>query len=378
MRIVPFRGLHPDQDDLARMIAPPYDVIDTQAAKKLATHPDHFLHLTKPEIDHPADIHQAAADNLQRLLQRNILSTDDDESYYIYQMHSQFGVQTGLVCLVDLADSDHILIHELTQPDKEQSRVDLILAQQAQLSPIMLAYRSNSALKKLTTPTTEPLLQAELNHVSYRLWRIDQPQEVVAITQAFAGCDNLYIADGHHRYQATRRVAEQTGYARLFAICFPSESLHVMAYHRVCQVTTMRCDALLDKLRTFELTPQADAYLPHAPGMYGCYCQGQWYSFRLPDGGCPVLPLHELIIEPLLSITDPRRDERIDFCGGIDALDLCAAQVDQGNRDIAFTLFPTTLEQMMQVADNGELLPPKSTWFEPKLADGLIAYQYEE
>jgi uncharacterized protein (DUF1015 family) len=398
--ICPFAALRPVTGRAADVIAPPYDVLSSAEARvRAAGHPLSFLHISKPEIDlpestdpHAAEVYAQAASNLQQMLQQGVLKSDDTPCYYIYRMVMGDHSQTGLVAAASVAayDSNRIRKHEFTRPDKEDDRVRQIEALNAQTGPVLLAYRSQDPVDALleaeTASTPEVDLTAD-DGIRHSLWVVRDSAVIRQITAAFDAMDALYIADGHHRSAAASRVAASrpgdAGTAVFLAVVFPHRQMQIFDYNRVVRdLAGMTAEAFLVRIaRSFSVTPCAAAVRPEGSGIFGLYLAGQWYRLEIQPGLVPDDPVGRLdvslladnLLAPVLGIEDPRRDTRIDFVGGIRGLAELEKRVDSGEMTAAFSMYPTRMEDLMAVADAGEVMPPKSTWFEPKLADGLVS-----
>ena len=398
--IRPFAALRPVAGRAADVIAPPYDVLSSAEARvRAAGHPLSFLHISKPEIDlpestdpHAAEVYAQAASNLQQMLQQGVLKSDDTPCYYIYRMVMGDHCQTGLVAAASVAayDSNRIRKHEFTRPDKEDDRVRQIEALNAQTGPVLLAYRSqdhvDALLEAEAANTPEVDLTAD-DGIRHSLWVVRDSAVIEQITAAFDAMDALYIADGHHRSAAASRVAASRSCdvetAGFLAVVFPHRQMQIFDYNRVVRdLAGMTAEAFLARIAgSFSVTPCADAVRPEGPGIFGLYLAGQWYRLEIQPGLVPDDPVGRLdvslladnLLAPVLGIEDPRRDTRIDFVGGIRGLEELEKRVNSGEMTAAFSMYPTRMEDLMAVADAGEVMPPKSTWFEPKLADGLVS-----
>lgn len=399
--IRPFAGLRPVDARAAEVVAPPYDVLSSDEARvRAAGRPWSFLHISRPEIDLPEgtdpysdQVYAQAAANLQRMLQERILQRDPAPFYYVYRLVMGAHSQTGLVGVASVADYDNNRIrrHEFTRPDKEDDRVRQIEALNAQTGPVLLAYRSqahvDAILEKVTRAEPEVDLVAD-DGIAHSLWVVRDPAKIDEITAVFEAMEVLYIADGHHRSAAASRVAAsragdtRAGY--FLCVIFPHEQMQILDYNRVVRdLAGMTPENLLARIaERFQVLPEAAAVHPDRPGTFGMYLAGQWYRLVIqperipgdPVGRLDVSLLADNLLAPLLGIEDPRRDKRIDFVGGIRGLAELEKRVDSGEMSVAFSLHPTRMEDLMAVADAGEVMPPKSTWFEPKLADGLVSH----
>ena len=400
--ITPFRGLRPAPGQAAAVAAPPYDVLSSEEARiRAAGKPWSFLHISKPEIDLPADtdphapqVYRKAAENLERMLAAGILRRDPAPCYYAYRLTMGEHVQTGLVAAASVAayDANRIRKHEFTRPDKEDDRVRQIEALNAQTGPVLLAYPPAAAIDALLalaaggTPDMDVTADDGIRHT---LWAVRDSRLIGDFSAAFDALPALYIADGHHRSAAASRVAAsrhgagESGY--FLSVIFPHHQMRILDYNRVVKdLNGLSEDAFIARVaQNFAVTPSAVQVKPAQPGEIGMYLGGRWLRLvidpKLIPGADPVARLDvslltEFLLAPALGIHDLRHDKRIDFVGGIRGLDELEKRVNSGEMDVAFALHPTQMEELMAVADAGEVMPPKSTWFEPKLADGLVSH----
>ncbi len=407
--IRPFSGLRPAPGRAADVAAPPYDVLSTEEARKRAAgKPWSFLHISKPEIDLPSgtdpyapQVYAKAAENLRHMLAQKVLERDARPSFYAYRLIMDGHAQTGVVAAASVADYDRNRIrkHEFTRPDKEDDRVRQIEALNAQTGPVLLAYPDAPEVDALLAQASasEPVADVVADTgVRHSLWRIDGTDAIGLLTRAFDAMPALYIADGHHRSAAASRVAaarkaanpDHTGdeaYNFFLAVAFPHQQMRILPYNRtVADLNGLSRQELLSKLgRSFALHAASGAVTPGKPGEFGLYLSGQWYRLNIHPAVVPagnpverldVSLLADFLLAPLLGISDPRRDKRIDFIGGVRGLAELEKRVDSGEMAVAFSLFPTRMLDLMAVADVDEVMPPKSTWFEPKLADGLVSH----
>jgi uncharacterized protein (DUF1015 family) len=411
--IRPFRGLRPRRENAADVVAPPYDVLNTAEARVRAEgRPYSFLHISKPEIDLPEGtdpyaevVYQKGAENLQKLTAENILMQDEDPCYYAYRLIMGDQEQTGLVAVsnVEDYDSNRIRKHEFTRPDKEDDRTRQIDTLDAQTGPVFLTYRHDTEVDAIIQSVTETDPEYDLtadDGVQHTLWVINDRAQVDRLTALFDAMENLYIADGHHRSAAASRIAAMrkaenpahTGnepYNYFLSVIFPDNQMHILDYNRVVKdLNGQDVDNFIRKVASsFDIAESDEPVKPGHPGQFGMYMKGRWYRLdihadRVP-GDDPVARLDvsllaNNLIEPILGISDPRRDKRIDFVGGIRGLPELEKRVDSGEMAVAFSLYPTSLTDLMAVADANEVMPPKSTWFEPKLADGLVSHLLTE
>lgn len=406
--IRPFRALRPVPAKAAAVAAPPYDVLNTAEARQRALgKPASFLHISKPEIDLPEGtdpyapaVYAKGAENLRRLIADGVLVRDEKPHYYIYQLRMGEHVQTGIACVGSVADYDRNRIrkHEFTRPDKEDDRVRQITALNAQTGPVLLAYRSNAELQQLIRQGSQGFPAMEVtadDGIVHTVWVVEDPARISAITRIVDAMDSLYIADGHHRSASASRVAAARNagnphhsgdldYNYFLCVAFPHNEMRILDYNRVVRDLNglTPAELLLRIGEKFIVKPSRDAARPARAGHFGMYLGGKWHHLELRPGLIPADPvasldvslLQEHVLAPVLGIGDPRRDKRIDFVGGIRGLAELERRVDSGEMAVAFALFPTSLEALMAVADANQVMPPKSTWFEPKLADGLLSH----
>ncbi len=405
--IQPFAALRPAPGRADDVVAPPYDVLSTAEARERAQgRPWSFLHISKPEIDLPAgtdpyasEVYAKAAENLRAMVDAGVLARDPAPCYYAYRIVMGTHSQTGLVAAASVADYDtnRIRKHEFTRPDKEDDRVRQIDALDAQTGPVLLAYPDTPEVDAIlaTAAAGTPDSDATLDGVRHTLWVIRDTDMQARLTAAFNAMHALYIADGHHRSASASRIAAarravnpaHTGeapYNHFLSVIFPAHEMRIMDYNRVItDLNGLSAQDFLDRLGgAFSVEPAAAAVKPDRPGTFGLYLGGRWYRLAIradlvpadPVGRLDVSLLQNNLIAPILGITDPRRDKRIDFVGGIRGLGELEKRVDSGEMALALALHPTRMEDLMAVADANEVMPPKSTWFEPKLADGLASH----
>jgi uncharacterized protein (DUF1015 family) len=404
--IKPFRALRPAPGRAAEVLAPPYDVLSSAEARERAKgKPWSFLHVSKAEIDLPAGtdpydraVYAKAGENLKRMVDAGVLIRDAKPCLYVYRLTWRGHVQTGLAAAASLADyaTNRIRKHEHTTPAKEDDRVRQIEAVNAQTGPVMLGYPTAPEIDALlaTTAAGAPDIDVTADDgVRHQLWVIADDAKIAALTRAVDGLPALYIADGHHRSAAAARVAQSRGgdssHGDFLAVLFPQNEMTILDYNRVLRDLNGRTpQALLAELRQrYEVEAEDQPVGPAATFELGMYLAGRWYRLRLrtdeatkaarfgdPVGRLPITLLTRNIIEPIFGITDPRTDKRIDFVGGGRGLAELAHRVSSGEMAVAFALYPTQMSELMAVADAGEIMPPKSTWFEPKLADGMVSH----
>jgi uncharacterized protein (DUF1015 family) len=404
--IKPFRALRPAPGRAAEVLAPPYDVLSSAEARERAKDkPFSFLHVSKAEIDldpsiNPYDsaVYAKAADNLQRMIASGVLRRDPKDCYYAYRLTWRGGVQTGLAAVASIAAyaGNQILKHELTTPTKEDDRVRQIEAVDAQTGPVMLAYPNAPEIDVLLAQATagEPAVDVTAEDgVRHQLWVIDNETAISALTRAVDTLPALYIADGHHRSAAAQRVAatrdgqSPRGYLYFLAVLFPEAEMTILEYNRVLRDLNGQSAAdVVARLRErYEVEPTDRAVRPAQAHELGMYLAGRWYRLVLrkeylagagagPIERLPVTLLHRNVIEPIFGVTAPRTDPRIDFVGGGRGAHEIERLVSSGKMAIGFVLYPTQMRDLMAVADAGGIMPPKSTWFEPKLADGMVSH----
>lgn len=407
--IRPFPALRPAPGRAAEVIAPPYDVLSTEEARVRAQgKPYSFLHISKPEIDLPAgtdpyapEVYAKAAENLKAMIASGVLKQDEAPYYYVYRIQMGAHVQTGIVAAASVADYDtnRIRKHEFTRPDKEDDRVRQIDATNAQTGPVLLAYPNQPEVDAILARTAQGTPDANAvadDGIRHTLWVMRDAGDIARITTLFDAMPALYIADGHHRSASASRICaarkaanpSHTGdepYNAFLSVIFPAHEMRILDYNRVIKdLNGLSKEALLEKIRAaFEVAPASQAVKPALPGQFGLYLAGQWYQLSIkpelipasdPVGRLDVSLLQNNLIGPILGITDPRRDKRIDFVGGIRGLGELEKRVNSGEMALALSLHPTRMNDLMAVADASEVMPPKSTWFEPKLADGMTSH----
>lgn len=406
--IYPFRALRPPQDKVRQVAAVPYDVVNTDEARTLAEgNPLSFLHVSRPEIDLPEDTHiyadevyEKARENFERFKTEGTLVEEDEPSLYVYRLvmgeHTQVGVAAAFS--VDEYDTDLIRKHERTRPDKENDRTRHILTLRAQTGPVFLTYRADRRLDALVEAETkrEPLYDFEApDGVRHTVWRADAVEQ---LARCFAEVPLLYIADGHHRAASASRARAElkaqnpnhTGeedYNRFLAVVFPDEQMQILPYHRVVKDLNGRSEEefLAAVRERFNVIEDAKREGPGKPGHWHMYLKGQWYGLNLRDESARTLSddptmaldvslLQNNLLDPVLGVTDPRTDKRIDFVGGIRGTPELERLVDSGQAQVAFALHATSIEDLLRVSDAGGVMPPKSTWFEPKLRDAIVIH----
>lgn len=396
----PFKALRPLPELVQEVACVPYDVINTAEARALATSkPNSFLHVIRPEIDFPEGIDEHAdevyakgAENLKKLSQSDHFLQEATPSLYIYRLIMNGKAQTGIFACVAVSDYDEnvILKHELTRPDKEDDRTRHILEQSAHAEPVMLAFKGTADTQQLTQSAMQesPLYDfvAE-DGIQHTIWKVAQPEAWVA---AFADIPNLYVADGHHRCKAASRTIESLGYkasteAHYFpAVLFPLDEMQILPYNRIVYRLPQGKDAFLSDLKERFEVREGVSPSPLFPSEISLYLgAGKWYGLTLPASASDnaadqldVSRLMEYILTPILNIQDARTDKNIFFVGGIRGTSELERLVDEGTADLGISMFPTQPSDLVAVSDAGLLMPPKSTWFEPKLRSGLLVHLF--
>lgn len=409
-KITPFKGLRPKKELADKVATLPYDVVSVEEARAFKNNPYHFYHVTRSEIDLPAgiDVHslqvyEKAKENLDALVDDKVMFQDEEPCYYIYQLVMDGRSQTGLVCGSSIDDYNKGIIkkHEFTRPEKELDRINHIKHTRAQTGIVFLAYNDNEDINKIiedwkASHQPEYDFTAE-DGIRHTVWVVNDYPKVSTITQIFdQQVPATYIADGHHRAASAARVAEEMNESGLnitgeesfnyFITCiFPESQLKIMDYNRVVKdLNGMSAAAFLDALKKdFEVsTPVKEAIKPAQPHEFGMYLSGNWYKLTAkpgtftadPIGVLDVSILQNNILSKLLNINDPRTDKRVDFVGGIRGLGELEKRVNSGDMAAAFSCYPVSLQQLFAIADSGNVMPPKSTWFEPKVRDGLVVH----
>ena len=405
----PFAALRPAPGRAPEVIAPPYDVLNTAEARALVEgRPWSFLHISKPEIDLPPgtdpyapEVYAKAAENLKKMLDAGVLKQDEQACYYAYRLVMGEHVQVGLVAAASVADYDinRVRKHEFTRPDKEDDRVRQIEALNGQTGPVLLAYPNAPEVDAILAAATEGEPDADgvaESGVRHTLWVIRDAETLARLTELFDAMPAIYIADGHHRSAsasricATRKAANPNhsgneAYNYFLSVIFPHHQMRILDYNRVIKDLNGLSEAefMAKVAECFMIEMMDEAVKPARPGEFGMYLNGRWSKLIIrgdliphsdPVGRLDVSLLQNNLIAPVLNITDPRRDKRIDFVGGIRGLAELEKRVNSGEMALAFSLHPTGMEDLMAVADANEVMPPKSTWFEPKLADGMASH----
>lgn len=412
VRIKPFRGIRPPAEYAAEVASRPYDVLNSQEAQKEATEKS-LLHIIKPEIDfapiadeHSDEVYARAVENFQTWRKKGWLVQDDTEKYYVYAQTMDGRTQYGLVAACHFDDylQGKIKKHELTRPDKEEDRMVHVRIQNANVEPVFFSYPANREMDQIIdgiVTTHEPVYDfVAADGFGHRFWVIDDEAIQKRITGIFADIPALYVADGHHRTAAAARVGQEkmsqnpdhTGneeYCFFLAVIFPDNQLKIIDYNRLVKdlnglTTTQLLDALTEHFEVKKCG--AEIYHPDRLHNFAMYLDGAWYSLTAkpgtyddndPIGVLDVTILSNLVLDKLLGIKDLRTDKRIDFVGGIRGLGELQRRVDSGEMQVAFALYPVSMKQLIDIADSGNIMPPKTTWFEPKLRSGLVIHSLD-
>ena len=411
VKVKPFRGLRPPKAIVAKVAARPYDVLSSDEARDEASGNEMSLyHITRPEIEFPkgtdehcSEVYRRAVDNFHAFQEKGWLVEDGKECYYIYAQtmgnHKQYGfvVATGVRDYIE----GRIKKHELTRHDKEEDRMKHIRNTKANIEPVFLAFHDNQELEEIIKRVSEK--EAEYDFVSadgirHELWVISDSETVKEVTDAFASMQALYIADGHHRTAAAALVGDEMArnnsnhkgdeeYNYFLAVCFPESHLKIIDYNRLVKdLNGLTVEQFIEAIgKNFDVTPMGkEIYRPSGLHNFALYVGGNWYSLVAHadtyDDSDPIRCLDvtissKYILDEILGITDLRRDKRIDFVGGIRGLGELKARVDSGEMAMALALYPVSMHQLLAIADSGNIMPPKTTWFEPKLRSGLVIHK---
>ena len=411
VKVKPFRGLRPPKAIVAKVAARPYDVLSSDEARDEASGNEMSLyHITRPEIEFPkgtdehcSEVYRRAVDNFHAFQEKGWLVEDGKEYYYIYAQtmgnHKQYGfvVATGVRDYIE----GRIKKHELTRHDKEEDRMKHIRNTKANIEPVFLAFHDNQELEEIIKRVSEK--EAEYDFVSadgirHELWVISDSETVKEVTDAFASMQALYIADGHHRTAAAALVGDEMArnnpnhkgdeeYNYFLAVCFPESHLKIIDYNRLVKdLNGLTVEQFIEAIgKNFDVTPMGkEIYRPSGLHDFALYVGGNWYSLVAHadtyDDSDPIRCLDvtissKYILDEILGITDLRRDKRIDFVGGIRGLGELKARVDSGEMAMALALYPVSMHQLLAIADSGNIMPPKTTWFEPKLRSGLVIHK---
>ena len=408
VQVKPFAALRPPKNIVTEVAAPPYDVLNSQEAKAMAGEKS-LLHIPKPEIDfdpilqdHDPEVYDRAVENFRKWKDAGWLKRDPKPCYYVYAQTMAGRTQYGLVLCAHADDYAKGIIkkHELTRRDKEDDRMIHVRIQNANIEPVFFAYKDNAALNEIVARVAsgEPEYDfIDENNFGHRFWVLDDDADIAAVTRHFTQeVPAFYVADGHHRTAAAARVCEEkrannphhTGkeeYNWFMAVCFPSSQLKIIDYNRVVKdLNGLSKEAFLKALEEdFELAVLGDDVAPKGLHNFSMYLDGKWYGLTAkpgryddadPIGVLDVDILSRLVLDRILGIKDLRTDKRIDFVGGIRGLGELVRRVDSGEMAVAFALYPVSMEQLENIADSGNIMPPKTTWFEPKLRSGLAIH----
>ena len=409
VRVKPFAAVRPPRNLVTEVAAPPYDVLNSAEAKAMATEKS-LLHITKPEIDfdpiadeHSQPVYDKAVENFKLWKQRGWLVQDEKEKYYVYAQTMDGRTQYGIVLCAHTDDyaTGKIKKHELTRKDKEDDRMVHVRIQNANIEPVFFAFKDNAELNAIVEAKIkeEPEYKfTDENNFTHTFWVIDSDRDIERITGIFTNdIDAFYVADGHHRTAAAARVGAEkraqnpnhTGneeYNFFMAVCFPESQLKIIDYNRVVKdLNGLSKEEFLEALsKDFTLDAESkDILKPCGLHNFSMYLDGKWYSLTAkkgtyndsdPIGVLDVTVLSNLVLDKILGIKDLRTDTRIDFVGGIRGLGELSRRVDSGEMKVAFALYPVSMEQLMNIADSGNIMPPKTTWFEPKLRSGLAIH----
>ena len=410
VRIKPFQGVRPPKQYAAEVASRPYDVLNSAEAKAEATERS-LLHIIKPEIDfdpiadeHSEAVYQKAVENFQLWQQRGWLERDNKECYYVYAQTMEGRTQYGLVMCCHFEDylSGAIKKHELTRPDKEEDRMIHVRNQRANIEPVFFAYPDNAEIDAIVNKTIQAPAEYDFTAADgfgHQLWVIDDDKTCSRITEIFKSIPALYVADGHHRTAAAARVGAEckaanpnhTGeeeYCYFLAVTFPESHLKIIDYNRVVKdlngLSSEQFLAALENDFTVEKVGE-QIYTPNALHNFSLYLDGSWYSLTAregtyddsdPIGVLDVTVLSNLVLDKILDIKDLRTSKRIDFVGGIRGLGELKRRVDSGEMKAAFALYPVSMRQLIDIADTGNIMPPKTTWFEPKLRSGVVIHTF--
>ena len=410
-KIKPFKGIRPPKELVEQVVSRPYDVLNSEEARTEAKGNEKSLYrIIKPEIDFPEGtdehdpiVYDKAVENFNLFQQKGWLKQDAEEMYYVYAQTMNGRTQYGLVVCANVDDylSGVIKKHELTRKDKEEDRMKHVKINNANIEPVFFAYPGNEELDKIVAEIIKQTPEYDFvapDGFGHRFWLIEDKETVNRITEIFAGIPYLYIADGHHRTAAAALVGAEkakqnpnhTGneeYNYFLAVCFPDYQLQIIDYNRVVKdLNGLSDEAFLKALeKSFDVTEKGiDIYKPEKLHNFSLYLSEKWYSLTAkpgtyndndPIGVLDVTISSDLILDEILGIKDLRTDTRIDFVGGIRGLNELKRRVDSGEMKIALALYPVSMQQLMNIADSGNIMPPKTTWFEPKLRSGLVIHK---
>lgn len=409
----PFKGIRPVKELVARVVCRPYDVLDEKEARFEANgDPYSFYHVIKPEIDFPdgynvyaPEIYEKGRDNFRKMVSDGVFHQDETECLYIYSQTMNGRTQYGIVGCASVDDymNDVIKKHELTRPDKEEDRKNHVRVGNMNAEPVFFAYPHVRELDAIVADIVKAEPEYDLvtdDSIGHTFWIVREAGTIQKIVDLFSGIPCTYVADGHHRTAAAALVGKErrdanpahTGqeeYNFFLAVHFPDDQLHIMDYNRVIKdLNGMSSAEVIEKLAaSFEITPKGNSeYRPARLHEFSMYIDGQWYALNAkpgtyndndPIGVLDVTILSERVLAPLFNITDLRKDKRIEFVGGLRGLGELSRRVDNGEMKVAFALYPVTMKQLIDIADSGQIMPPKTTWFEPKLRSGLVIHSLD-
>ena len=412
VKIKPFCGIRPPKAYAAEVASRPYDVLNSAEAKAEATERS-LLHIIKPEIDfdpiadeHSQEVYDKAVENFQKWQNEGWLCQDEEEYYYVYAQTMEGRTQYGLAMCCHYEDylSGAIKKHELTRPDKEEDRMIHVRNQQANIEPVFFAYPDDEEVNAIVAEVVKSAPEYDFTAADgfgHQLWVIRDRKINNRLTELFAAIPALYVADGHHRTAAAARVGAEcqaknpnhTGeeeYCYFLAVTFPASQLKIIDYNRVVKdLNGLTSAELLAKLEESFVVEKkgSEEYRPNALHNFAMYLEGEWYSLTAkegtyndadPIGVLDVTVLSELVLDKILDIKDLRTSKRIDFVGGIRGLGELKRRVDSGEMKVAFALYPVSMQQLINIADTGNIMPPKTTWFEPKLRSGVVIHSFKE
>ncbi len=410
-KIKPFKGIRPPRELVEEVASRPYDVLNSEEARAEAAGNEKSLyHIIKPEInfapgtdEHAPEVYDKAVEQFNLFQEKGWLRQDESERYYIYAQTMNGHTQYGLVVCANVDDYLNGVIkkHELTRRDKEEDRMKHVRINNANIEPVFFAYPDNKELNDIVASIVKG--EPEYDFIApdgfgHHFWIIDNPATIRRITELFAAIPYLYIADGHHRTAAAALVGAEKAkqnphhrgdeeYNYFLAVCFPASQLHIIDYNRVVKdLNGLSDEAFLQKLAANFIVEKKgkEIYRPTALHNFSLYLSGEWYSLTAkegtydnsdPIGVLDVTISSDLILRDILGITDLRSDKRIDFVGGIRGLGELKRRVDSGEMRVALALYPVSMKQLMDIADTGNIMPPKTTWFEPKLRSGLVIHK---
>ncbi|MBQ6604590.1 MAG: DUF1015 domain-containing protein [Tidjanibacter sp.] len=410
VKIKPFCGIRPPKQYAAEVASRPYDVLNSTEAKAEATERS-LLHIIKPEIDfdpiadeHSEEVYAKAVENYKEWKQKGWLVQDEEEIYYIYAQTMEGRRQYGLVACCHFEDylAGRIKKHELTRPDKEEDRMIHVRNQSANIEPVFFAYPAVAQMDKLVERVISEAPEYDFvaeDGMGHTMWKVTSKEDIAEITAIFEQIPALYVADGHHRTAAAARVGAErkaanpnhTGeeeYCYFLAVIFPDDQLRIIDYNRVVKdLNGLSEEEFLAALaEDFEVEKMGkEIYKPNALHNFSMYLSGEWYSLTAregrfddtdPIGVLDVTVLSNLVLDKILGIKDLRTSKRIDFVGGIRGLGELSRRVDSGEMKVAFALYPVSMKQLIDIADTGNIMPPKTTWFEPKLRSGVVIHEF--